>query len=164
MRSRYLLLLPLLVMLAAVALVMASSQKLSVQVKTGQLRSTPSFLGTLVANLAYGDRVTLIKQQDPWYQVRDDKGHTGWIHRSAVTQKHIIMTAGQQDAQTSASGEELALAGKGFNSDVEAKFKQDNKDIDFTWVDKMEQITVTPQESASFLAEGQVTVPEGGAK
>jgi hypothetical protein len=42
---------------------------------------------------------------------------TGWLHQSALTKKTISMKAGGQDVATAASGDELALAGKGFNSD-----------------------------------------------
>jgi hypothetical protein len=66
--------------------------------------------------------------------------------------------------ETGASGEELAVAGKGFNADVEKEFKVDHADIDFTWVDTMEQMKVSPQELMSFLTEGGVQPQMGGAK
>ncbi|MFH1278445.1 MAG: SH3 domain-containing protein [Candidatus Eisenbacteria bacterium] len=148
----------------ALAVAWAGGEMLSVQVKSGQLRSTPSFLGAVTATLGYGDRVTLVQKQDPWLQVRDAAGRTGWIHQSALTKKRIVMSAGEGDAQKSVSGEELALAGKGFNSDVEAEFKAQNANIDFTWVDRMETINVTPEQSALFLAEGKVEPAGGGAR
>jgi SH3-like domain-containing protein len=148
---------------ALATLVLAQGQKMSIQVKNGQLRATPSFLGSVVAGLAYGDQVTVVKSQGPWFQVKDARSRSGWIHQSALTEKRIVMTAGTVNAQTTASGEELALAGKGFNSDVEAEFKAQNQDIDFTWVDKMEQIKVSPEESVQFLAQGLVAPSEGGA-
>lgn len=150
--------------LAAASLVWAAGEMMSVQVKNGQLRQTPTFLGAVVATVGYGERVTLVKKQDPWFQVTDTKGHTGWIHSSALTKKRIVMSAGEADAQKSVSGDELALAGKGFNSDVEAEFKAQNKDADFTWVDRMEKMVVTPEESVAFLAGGEVTPPSGGGR
>jgi uncharacterized protein YgiM (DUF1202 family) len=150
--------------LLAVALAGAAGEKMSVQVKNGQLRSKPSFLGAVVVSLAYGDRVTVAKKQDPWYQVTDARGKTGWIHQSALTTKRIVLSAGAADAEKSVSRDELALAGKGFNADVEAEFKAENKNIDFAWVDKMEKFKVTPEEAAVFLAEGKVEPATGGAK
>ena len=41
----------------------ATNEFLSVQVKQGQLRSTPSFLGSVTATLAYGDKVELIEDK-----------------------------------------------------------------------------------------------------
>jgi SH3-like domain-containing protein len=140
----------------------AAEQMMSVQVQKGQLRATPSFLGQLVASVDYGARVAVVQQQGDWIKVRDDKGKTGWIHQSALTTKRIKMKAGTQDAQASASGDELALAGKGFNSDVEAKFKAQNKDADFTWVDWMGKIVVAPAQSQTFLKDGGVRQQGGG--
>jgi hypothetical protein len=46
------------------------------------------------------------------------------MHSSALTKKKLKLAAGEADAATTVSSEEQALAGKGFNSDVEAKFKE----------------------------------------
>ena len=135
---------------------------MSVQVKNGQLRETPSFLGKLIVPLNYGDRLQVIEQQGDWSKVTAPGGQTGWIHTSALTKKKIAMSAGGQNAQTGASGDELALAGKGFNSTVEADFKAKNQNIDFTWVDKMEKIKVAPESMEQFLKEGGIQTAQGG--
>jgi hypothetical protein len=57
----------------------------------------------------------------------------------------------------------MALAGKGFNSDVESQFKANHKDIDFTWVDKMEKIKIPPPELKAFAKAGQLDA-QGGVK
>ena len=64
------------------------------------------------------------------------------------------LSAGAADVGKTASGEELAMAGKGFNSRVEADFKNKNRDIDFTWIDKMETLKVSEKQSRAFLKEG----------
>lgn len=145
-----------LVLCWAVTALTASAESMSVQIRTAQLRSEASFLGKLVGSLEYGARVDIAAKQGDWRQVTAPGGLTGWIHQSALTPKKIVMKAGSQDVQKSASGEELALAGKGFNSDVEADFKAKNQEIDFTWIDRMEKIRVTAQEMSSFLSEGGV--------
>jgi uncharacterized protein YgiM (DUF1202 family) len=48
---------------------MAQNQKMSVQVQDGKLRADPSFLGKIIGTVAYGDAVTVIRQQDPWFFV-----------------------------------------------------------------------------------------------
>ena len=150
----------MLLLLAAVVVMIGTvcrgAQVMSVQVRNGQLRATPSFMGSLVGSVAYGARVEILQQQGEWMKVKDAQSHMGWMHQSALTKQRIAMSAGSGTAQTGASGEELALAGKGFNSDVEAEFKSKNRNIDFTWVDKMEKMKVTPQESSAFLKEGGV--------
>jgi SH3-like domain-containing protein len=140
-----------------------AGQTMNVQVRSGQLRSDPSFLGRPMTALNYGDQVDVSQKKGEWMEVRTASGATGWIHQSALTTKKIKLQAGSSTVGTSASGEELALAGKGFNSDVEADFKNKNKDVDFTWIDRMEKIKVNAQESARFLADGSVKPTGGGA-
>ena len=133
---------------------MARATEMSVQIQTGQLRETPSFLGRVVTTVEYGNRVTVTSKQGVWSQVTSGDGKSGWIHESALTRSRIELKAGADDVSRTASGEELALAGKGFNSQVEADFKERNKDIDFTWIDRMESFTVSEKEMITFLKEG----------
>lgn len=128
--------------------------EMSVQIQAGQLRETPSFLGKVVATVSYADRVVIITKQSPWMQVSSPSGTKGWIHESALTRDKIVLKAGADDVQRTASGEEIALAGKGFNSQVEADFKDKNKEIDFTWIDRMEKFKVEQSEMNVFLKEG----------
>jgi SH3-like domain-containing protein len=134
----------------------SGSRVLSVQVQNGQLRATPSFLGKVIKEMAYRTQVELVKEQGDWIQVKATPSLLGWVHRSAVTAKRIAMSSGSGDAATTASGDELALAGKGFNSDVEAQFKARNKTADFAPVDKMGKIVIPPQELSEFLNSGAV--------
>jgi hypothetical protein len=149
-------------MVSAMTLLADGPTAMSVQVKNGQIRATPSFLGKLVAPLNYGDRLQVLEQQGDWSKVTAAGGQTGWVHTSALTKKKIALRAGAQDAQTGASGDELALAGKGFNSAVEADFKAKNQNVDFSWVDKMEKIKITPEAMQQFLKEGGIQPSEGG--
>jgi SH3-like domain-containing protein len=138
---------------------LAAPQTMSVQVRAGQLRVTPSFLGKIVATLEYADKVTVAQKQGEWMQVTTPAGASGWIHQSALSSKRIELKAGSENVQTGASGEELALAGKGFNSDVEADFKKRNQNVDFTWIDRMEKIKIGPQEIIDFLNRGGLAQP-----
>jgi uncharacterized protein YgiM (DUF1202 family) len=147
--------------LLAAHLATAAPTTMSVQVKSGQVRATPSFLGEVVAPISYGDRLQVLDTQGEWSKVTTLGGKTGWVHSSALTKKKIAMTAGSQNAQTGASGDELALAGKGFNSDVEADFKAKNRNVDFTWVDRMEKMRVSPESKQRFLKEGGIQPAEG---
>jgi len=132
----------------------ASANQMSVQVQTGQLRETPSFLGRVVSTVSYADRVTVVGKQGAWSQVQHTDGKTGWIHESALSRERIVLRAGAQDVSRTATGEELALAGKGFNSQVEADFRDKNRTIDFTWIDRMETYKVAETEIVRFLREG----------
>ncbi len=140
-----------------------AQKTLSVQVREGQLRSAPSFLGAILAKPAYGERVVLLQDQGAWKKV-SVRGVQGWMHASALTTKTLILRAGAAPVETTATGGEIALAGKGFSEEVEKQYKSQNKNIDFTWVDRMERFTVTPEEMRAFLKQGQVVAAEGGAK
>ena len=147
-------------MLAAAAIA-AAATVMSVQVRKADIRETPSFLGKVVTSVAYGDKVTIQSENGAWFQV-SASGQSGWLHTSALTKKNIVMKSGT-GAETSASSGEMALAGKGFNSDVEAQFKASHKEIDFTWVDKMEKIRIAPAAIQEFADAGRLNA-KGGVK
>ena len=162
-RSKFSLIICILVVLVATA--WSGSGIMSVMVRTGQLRSTPSFLGPVAAEVAYGDRVDLLDQNGDWLRVRSMRDQSGWIHRSALSKRRIVLDAGGDSPQTAASGEEIALAGKGFDSDdVELQYQRSHSELDYTWVDRMEAFRVSPREMISFLRSGGVQPPEEGAR
>lgn len=145
-------------MIMLICLITASTfaaQVMSVQVKSGQVRSTPSFMGKIVADLAYGDQVMTGEEQGGWLKVQvPGRGIEGWMHNSALSAKKIELKAGTANVKQTASGQELALAGKGFNKQVENEFKAKHPNMDFRWIDQMERFQVTPNEMQKFLEQG----------
>lgn len=155
------------VLAAAVGLLIAGqaiAAEMSVQIKAGQIRSAPSYLGQVLATVDYGARVEVLQQRGDWMEVQAEGAPKGWMHSSALTKKKIVLASGSEDVRTGTSGEELALAGKGFNKEVEAEFKQQNPEVDFKWVDWMEKTRFTVDDLAAFLKAGGVKSPEGGAR
>jgi SH3-like domain-containing protein len=151
--------------LLAAGLAWAAGEAMSVQVREGQLRAQPSFLAGLVATLAYGERVQTNAEQGAWRQVTSSQGASGWMHVSSLTAKRVVLQAGQGMAGGGASGEEMALAGKGFNKDVEADFAARNRGADFASVNKMEQgYRFSPQQLTAFVQEGGLTPAAGGGR
>jgi uncharacterized protein YgiM (DUF1202 family) len=142
----------------------AAGQKvMSVQVKEGQLRATPSHLGKIVAKVSYGDRVTVSEERGDWKRVSLSGRKAGWIHVSALTSKQIALRAGQGNVGSSVSRDEIALAGKGFSKEVEAQYRQSNRNLDYSWIDRMETIKVSPKQMDDFLVVGRLTPgAEGG--
>ncbi|MFH0998216.1 MAG: SH3 domain-containing protein [Pseudomonadota bacterium] len=140
---------------------MAQNQRMSVQIQDGKLRADPSFLGKIIGAVAYGESVTVIRQQDPWFFVSTKTGRlTGWIHSSALTEKEIVLRAGDANVQKTASQREIALAGKGFNPEVEKEYKKRNPNLDFEEIDRMERIIVSDEEIRQFMKDGNLS-PEG---
>ena len=152
----------LLICLSGFAAFAVGTNMMSVQVKTGELRLTPSFLGKIISRLYYGDRVYVMEEKGSWLRVGMSAGAAeGWIHASALTPKKIVLQAGAKDVEAAASGDELALAGKGFNQQVESEFRAKNPNLDFSWVDEMERYVVSEKQMKQFLKEGSLS-PEGG--
>jgi hypothetical protein len=160
-RMRLPLVIAVFLMISGIAL--AAAMK-SVQIKEGALRSTPSFLGKIVAKVAYGDRVEAMDNQNGWSKVKlAGARQSGWIHDSALTHKKIVLKAGQSDVAQGATGDEIALAGKGFNEEVERELRGKNPQLDFKTIDQMEKIVVSDSQMRQFLDEGRVS-PQGGAQ
>ena len=132
----------------------ALPSNMSVQVNEAQLRSTPSFLGKIVETIPYGERVKVKNVHGSWVQVIAPSGNIGWIQESALTKKKLVMKAGS-DVSGGASTEEVALAGKGFNEDVEKQYRA-SADLNFSMVDKMESYTKTTDELVAFLEAGDL--------
>lgn len=139
----------------------AQAVTMQVQVQAGQVRSTPSFLGRVVATAGYGQSVEIVSSQSPWHQVRTEDGRNGWMHESALTAKRVSMQSGGA-VGTGASGNEMALAGKGFNKDVEAQFKATHGEVDFSWVDRMTTMKVAEADIERFVKGGGLAQPGGG--
>ena len=85
------------------------------------------------------------------------------MHSSAITSKKIVMKAGAQNVEQAASSDEIALAGKGFNADVEREFKAKRKDVNYAWIDQMEKIVVSQAQMQEFVEAGSLS-PEGGVQ
>ena len=151
--------------IAAVAAFAAGPSQMSVQVEQAKVRATPSALGKIVGTLAYGDLVTVLDQPagapESWREISvESKGITGWVSLSALTDKPIKLQAGSQNAQTGASSGEVALAGKGFNEDVEKEYKSEGN-VDYKWVDRMETYNPTDDQVLSFLQTGGLNATGG---
>jgi hypothetical protein len=85
------------------------------------------------------------------------------MHVSALTKRKVVLQPGKADVEEAATSDELALAGKGFNKQVEEQFSSDNPDADYAWIDWMEQIVVSPEEIRRFQEEGGLS-PKGGTR
>jgi len=142
----------------------AAAGSMSVQVKQSQVRTAPSFMARIIATLQYGDRVNTVSSQGAWTQVYVPTGRvTGWVHTSALTRKKIVLKAGASDVSKTATSDELALAGKGFNKKVEGEYRTKNQNLDYARVDRMEKVNITNNSIREFLKEGEVS-PKGGVQ
>jgi SH3-like domain-containing protein len=132
---------------------------MSVQVRNCKVRATPSQLGRVIGTVEYGAVVQAGAPQQSWYPVTTANGVKGWLHESALSKKPVAMRAGATDAAIGVSSDEVALAGKGFNEQVEAKLKADGT-LDFTWVNRMMAFNAGPDRILAFRKQGNL--PGGG--
>jgi hypothetical protein len=154
--------------LAAGVVFAADQKQMSVTVKETPVRATASYLGKILGTLKYADRVTVLDQpagaSKSWVKVRGPDGKLqGWVSLSALQDKTIALKSGSENVAQGASTGEVALAGKGFNESVEKEYKSEGK-LDYTWVDRMQQIVVSPDQLAAFINQGGLAAPEGGAQ
>jgi hypothetical protein len=87
----------------------------------------------------------------------------GWMHSSALSEKRIILKSGAQSVGQTVSSDEVALAGKGFNADVEKEFKAKHKEVNYPFIDQMEKIVVSQTQMQEFVRVGGLS-SEGGDK
>ncbi len=131
------------------------AETMSVQVKKTPLRNSPSFLGKMTGEVLYGQEVKVIEKNNSWLKVKAKTGD-GWIHPSALTSKKIVLQAGAEDVGRTAATGEMALAGKGFNPEVEKEFRKDSK-LNYKDVDKIERYEISNQDRFSFIRDGELS-------
>ncbi|MBN2056350.1 SH3 domain-containing protein [bacterium] len=134
--------------------------KQAVQVRAAKLRSSPQFLAPIVATLEYGATIEELEENGSWIKVRTSGGTMGWLHETSLGKARAV-TAGAGKAETTASGHEVSLAGKGFNEQVEKEYAGSHKELDFTKVDALERLTASEAEIKTFAVEGGLL--KGGA-
>ena len=160
MRSRKLVLALALALCLGTAWAIAA-KVMSVSVRDGQVRETPSFLGKIVAKAGYGQSVDVLEEQGDWSKVTLPGGVAGWMHKTALSTDKLAMSGGSA-APGSVSGKEMALAGKGFSAEVEADYKRSHGG-NFAAVDAMEQVRYDAAALIAFLSKGDVK-PQGGSR
>lgn len=127
-----------------------------VKIQTTNLRKDPKFYAQTLAVLKTGESVEQIGTQNGWIQVKTSQGLIGWVHLSSVAEKKFSLSAIGQPLKTQASAGEVALAAKGFNKQVEEKYKANHPDISFVWVDKMLAIKIPSSQMEIFLERGKL--------
>jgi uncharacterized protein YgiM (DUF1202 family) len=94
-----------------------------VTAKTVDLKSSTAFFSDVKGTLEYGDQVVVLQEYGKWAEVKavEKQNISGWIAILSLTNKRILPTG---SASTTASANELALAGKGFNQEIEDSFRK----------------------------------------
>ena len=128
---------------------------MNVQVREVDVKSQPNYLSSSVGKLSYGSKVETGEEQGSWVKI---SAPSGWIPKSAVTKNKVAVDADKKFAGKEVSHDETALAGKGFNPQVEAQYKKENPNMTAAYekVDWMEKQTVSLPELNAFAAAGKL--------
>ncbi|QEN03189.1 SH3 domain-containing protein [Thiospirochaeta perfilievii] len=141
----------ILILILSISVVNIFSDELeykNITVKSAQIRQRPSFLGKILFTLNYTDEVAIYETKNGWSYIGFNS-NKGWIHNSALSDKKLILKKSDSKIEDRVSGSEVALAGKGFNSEIEENYKSQNN-LDYYWIDQMEEYQVDIESLIDF--------------
>jgi len=126
---------------------------LYVAVKTVTLKSSTGFFASSRGTLNYADAVTVLQVNGKFVEVRSIANSTliGWTASANLSAKQIV-----SGNTSSLSAKETALAGKGFNQEVENAYKT-KENLNYADVDRVEAITLREADILQFLEEGRLS-------
>jgi hypothetical protein len=130
---------------------------LYVATRTLDLKSGTGFFASNRGRLQYGDRVTVIRVDGRFAEVRSaaNSSLTGWAPTASLSARQVVAgTTG------TATAREVALAGKGFNQEVEQSYRNQNRNLNYADVDRVEAITINMDQLRRFLEEGRLRAGE----
>ncbi len=142
----------LLIITIAVPLSAASKKTKYVTVETVSLKNGTGFFSSEVATLQYGDAVTVIrtKGSKSYVSLKQKPAVKGWLASKSLTKKKIV-----KSSNVSASADEIALAGKGFSSEVEQEYRKTGR-YDYKSVDAIEKKAASDKAVYTFIIEGDL--------
>lgn len=140
-----------------IALVLAAT--VTVLVQETVVRKKPQFYAPAAGTARLGQTFEGEGPENGWYKV--DGKLDGYVHASAVTAKKVKVSG--DSVGGGASAEEVTLAGKGFNAQVEKSYGAKNGAADFSGVNAMERREISEAAVLEFMRSGGL-LPEGGAR
>ena len=149
------------ILLAAFGIVITSAiaaETVKVITKENAIRSSCRFFAPVVTKVQYNDKLEVLSQEGDWLRVRFN-GMEGCIHKSAVEQQKVTLSALNLSEGSSATEDEVSLAGKGFNSEVEEAYQNENPEVSFETVDRIESYSLSEQEQVVFIERGELNLP-----
>ena len=128
----------------------AAGQTMYVAVSKAAVKTGTGFFALTKGTLLYADVVTVTETDGKWSYITQGN-LSGWVATNSLSKRKIIA----KGSNFSADADELALAGKGFNSEVESEYKKSGK-VNYSAVDAMERNEVSDSELLAFIKEGKL--------
>jgi hypothetical protein len=140
------------------AVTLPAAETAQVITRENAIRTTPRFFAPVKTKVSYNDTVTIVAREGDWLKVRF-KGSEGYLHKSALKGKSLGLGSLAGSSSGGASRDEVALAGKGFNPQVEESYRKGHPELDFAGVDRIEAVTVSDRELEKFITTGGLNTP-----
>jgi len=120
--------------------------------KTIELKSSTEFFASAKGTLTYGAAVTILDIKGKWAEVRSaaNSSVSGWTAVANLSAKRIV-----SGAASGATASEVALAGKGFNQEIENAYKAKGS-LNYADVDRTESQKVSKKELQDFIIAGRL--------
>lgn len=127
-----------------------------VAAKSIELKSSTGFFASAKGTLAYGAAVTVLQINGKWAEVQSSANASvsGWTAVANLSAKRIVSTGGTTAGGATAS--EVALAGKGFNQEIENAYKAKGR-LNYADVDRTEAQKVSKKELQDFIVAGHLS-------
>ena len=124
-----------------------------VSARTVTLKSSTWFFASNRGTVSYGDQVSVIQVSGKWAEVRSasNSSLSGWMSSANLSTRRIISSEGTGSATAS----EVALAGKGFDRDIENAYRA-RGNLNYADVDRTEGFVMPESELLRFLTEGRL--------
>ncbi|MCL2808922.1 MAG: hypothetical protein FWD24_02515 [Treponema sp.] len=128
---------------------------LYVAVRTVDLKSSTGFFASNRGRLNYGDRVTVIQVSGRFVEVRSavNPSLTGWTPSANMSVRQIV--TGTTSTETT---REVALAGKGFDQEIEDAYRTQNRELNYSAVNEVESLIINEDQLIRFLEEGRLSM------
>ncbi|MBI4684946.1 MAG: hypothetical protein HY755_07080 [Nitrospirae bacterium] len=136
----------------------AYAETLKVITKENAIREECRFFSPVRIKVYYNDTVEAVSKEGDWFKVKY-KGIKGCIHKSAVEEKTFRLTGLLGSQSKTASEDEVSLAGKGFNPQVENSYKDRHPELDFRVVDSIGEYRISEESLRNFIKNGELNLP-----
>ena len=120
-----------------------------VAVQSEDVKESSSNFARNLGSLSMGDSVNLARDDGRWAQI-STQSLNGWVRSSSLTTRRVLPAGA-----STATAAEIALAGKGFSPDIEIEYRRTG--LNYSMVDSMERIAISPQELLNFIREGHLS-------
>ena len=120
------------------------------------LKSSTGFFAGSRGTLDYGARVTVLQISGKHAEVRSaaNASLSGWVPSANLTARQIVQ------GTTATTAREVSLAARGFNQEIEQTYRDQNANLNYADVDRVEAISIADNDLRRFLEEGRLAMGE----